>query len=147
MQPGHKTDLVYCLRILEAIGKIDLYRSGYTDPFDFFEANDQKDFNACLLQLLHIGEQVNRISQQTRQTYNQIPWQTIKAFRNIIAHDYTGIDKLLVFDTLQLQLPFLKVEIELLIQTEIAQNRFDQIEYDLSKQSNYYRHIDFTRIS
>ncbi|WP_157815963.1 hypothetical protein [Spirosoma pollinicola] len=49
MQPSLKTDLVYCLRIQEGIGKINLYAVGYNDPFVFFDANDQKDFNACLL--------------------------------------------------------------------------------------------------
>lgn len=147
MQPGNKTDLVYCLRILEAVGKINLYALGYVDPFVFFDANDQKDFNACLLQLLHIGEQVNRISEQTKQAYSQIPWHTIKAFRNIVAHNYVGIDKLIVFDTIQQQLPVLKQEIESLIQMELAKRSFDQHEFDLSKQSNYYRHIDFSSIN
>ncbi|WP_020598321.1 HepT-like ribonuclease domain-containing protein [Spirosoma panaciterrae] len=74
MPLNHKTDLVYCLRILEAIGKIKVYAAGFDDPFVFFEANEQKDFNASLLQLLHIGEQVNRLSEQTKSAYSQIPW-------------------------------------------------------------------------
>lgn len=147
MQPGNKTDLVYCLRILEAIGKINLYALGYIDPFIFFDANDQKDFNACLLQLLHIGEQVNRVSEQTKQAYSHIPWRIVKAFRNIIAHDYVGIDRLIVFDTIQQQLPILKQEIEAVIRVELIKKNFDQTEFDLSKQSNYYRHIDFSSIN
>ena len=74
MQSNHKTDLVYFLRILEAIGKINLYTLNFNDPFVFFEANDQKDFNASLLQLLHIGEQVSRLSDSTKTAYQQVPW-------------------------------------------------------------------------
>ena len=67
--------MVYCLRMLEAIEKINLYASGYNDPHVFFDADDQKDFNACLLLLMHIGEQVNRMSDTLKNTYAHIPWQ------------------------------------------------------------------------
>ncbi|WP_262512012.1 hypothetical protein [Spirosoma pollinicola] len=39
-----------------------------------------------------------------------------------------------------------KLEMELVIQTELKQGNFNQKEYDLSKQSNFFRHIDFTNI-
>ncbi len=128
------------------MGKIDLYASGYEDPYVFFEANDQKDFNACLLLLLHIGEQVNRISDTLKITYAPIPWQAIKGFRNLIAHDYVGVDRFIVFHTIRKRLPDLKEYIEHIIRTEIQQGNFDKTDYDLSKQSNYYRHIDFDKI-
>lgn len=147
MQSANKTDLVYCLRILEAIGKINLYSSGYENPYVFFEANDQKDFNACLLLLLHIGEQTNRLSSGLKETYEQVPWPVIKGFRNLIAHDYVGIDRLIVFETIRQRLPDLKFTIEHIIRTEMQQGAFDKVDYTLSKQSNYYRHIDFDNIS
>lgn len=146
MPLNHKTDLVYCLRILEAIGKIKVYAAGFNDPFVFFEANEQKDFNASLLQLLHIGEQVNRLSEQTKSAYSQIPWQKIKTFRNIVAHDYVGIDKLIVFQTIAVHLPDLKQSIEHLIRTELDQHNFETTDYELSKASDFYRHIDFNQI-
>jgi uncharacterized protein with HEPN domain len=106
MQPAPKTDLVYCLRILEAIGKINLYAWGYDEPFAFFEANDQKDFNASLLQLLHIGEQVNRLDESTLRMAPGIPWHAVKGLRNLIAHDYVGIDKLIVLKPFNPVYPF-----------------------------------------
>ena len=142
-----KTDLVYCLRIMEAIGKIDLYAEGYDNPYVFFDANDQKDFNACLLLLLHIGEQVNRMSDTLKANYTQTPWQAIKGFRNLIAHDYVGVDRLIVFETIRQRLPDLKEYIEHIIRTEMQQGTFDRVDYDLSKQSNYYRHINFDKIA
>lgn len=132
--------------MLEAIGKIDLYANGYDDPYVFFDANDQKDFNACLLLLLHIGEQVNRMSDTLKATYAQTPWQSLKGFRNLVAHDYVGVDRLIVFETIRQRLPNLKEHIEHIIRTEMQQGTFDRVDYDLSKQSNYYRHIDFDKI-
>jgi len=133
--------------MLEAIGKIDLYANGYDDPYVFFDANDQKDFNACLLLLLHIGEQVNRMSDTLKATYEQTSWQAVKGFHNLIAHDYTGVDRLIVFETIRQRLPDLKLYIEHIIRTEMQQGAFDRVDYDLSKQSNYYRHIDFDKIA
>jgi uncharacterized protein with HEPN domain len=147
MSPKPKTELLYCLRILEAIGKIKLYAAGYDNPFLFFDANDQKDFNACLLQLLHIGEQANRMSESTRERYPKVPWQTIRGFRNLIAHDYVGIDKLIVFETITTHLDQLRVDIEHIIRTGLTLGIFDNVDYQLSKESNYYRHIDFSTIS
>lgn len=60
----------------------------------------------------------------------------------MVAHDYVGIDKLIVFVTITEHIPALK----LIIQTELKQGKFNQTEYDLSRQSNFYRHIDFTNI-
>ena len=133
--------------MLEAIGKINLYANGYDDPYVFFDANDQKDFNACLLLLLHIGEQVNRMSDTLKVTYGQTPWQAVKGFRNLIAHDYVGVDRLIVFETIKQRLPDLKQYIERIIRTEMQQGTLDRVDYDVSKQSNYYRHIDFDKIA
>lgn len=146
MQPAPKTDLVYCLRMLEAIGKMDLYAAGHDEPFAFFDANDQKDFNACLLQLLHIGEQVNRLDETTRQLAPEVPWAVIKGLRNLIEHDYIGIDKFIVFSTIRHSLPDLKRQLEQLIRIGLLTGVFALTDYNLSKESTYYRHIDFSSI-
>lgn len=81
------------LRILESVGKIEIYSRGYRDAITFFEANDQQPFNASLALLMNIGEQTNKLSEGLREKYSNTPWREIKAYRNRIAHDYTGIDK------------------------------------------------------
>lgn len=55
-------DLLYLLRILDAIGKILHYTSAYTKPEDFLFKNEQRDYNASLQLLMHIGEQTVKIS-------------------------------------------------------------------------------------
>ena len=37
MQPQLKNDLLYLLRILEAVETIKLYAAGYEEPFAFFQ--------------------------------------------------------------------------------------------------------------
>ena len=101
---------------------------------------------SCTLLLLHIGEQVNRLQESLKATYSQVPWPAIKGFRNLIAHDYVGIDRLVVFDTIVQQLPTFKQDIAHIIRTEMQLGAFDKADYELSKQSSYYRHIEFDKI-
>ncbi len=90
-------DLIYLLRILDAIGKIILYTKDYVTPDEFIFSNDQRDYNALLLLLMQIGEQSSKISVETKNKFPHIEWQNIKSFRNRVAHDYVNVDKLIVF--------------------------------------------------
>ncbi|GAA4401952.1 DUF86 domain-containing protein [Nibrella viscosa] len=146
MQQSSKNDLVYCLRILESIGKITLYTRVFDNPLDFFFANDQKDFNASLLLLINIGEQSARISAATREKYPQVLWQKIKQFRNVAAHDYTGVDKFITYDVIKVQLPLLRQQIQDIVRQELRTETFDRTEYNISRQSDYYKHIDYNQI-
>ncbi|MGI8581701.1 MAG: HepT-like ribonuclease domain-containing protein [Chitinophagaceae bacterium] len=101
MQTTNK-DLLYLLRILEAIEKILLYSKEYQTAEDFLFTNHQKDYNASLLLIMQIGEQTAKVSRVTKEKFPEINWQVIKGFRNRVAHDYVNIDKLIVFSNQQL---------------------------------------------
>ena len=42
--------------------------------------------------ILQIGELAGKLSDDFRHEHNQIPWQQIKATRNIVAHSYGSVD-------------------------------------------------------
>ena len=71
-------DLLYLLRILEAIEKILLYSKTYETAEEFLFTNHQKDYNASLLLLMQIGEQTAKISKATKEDFPDINWHTIK---------------------------------------------------------------------
>lgn len=50
--PEPNKDLLYLLRILEAIEKILLYSKQYNTADEFLFSNDQKDYNASLLLMM-----------------------------------------------------------------------------------------------
>ena len=50
------------------------------------------------MQFVVIGEIISRLDEAYKNTHSEIPWQKIKDFRNIIAHDYFGIDADEVWD-------------------------------------------------
>ena len=54
-----------------------------------------------------IGEAAMRLSPETRARYPDIPWPEIIAARNRLIHGYDQINKNILWDILQLDLPFL----------------------------------------
>ncbi|OHE19256.1 MAG: hypothetical protein A2525_07730, partial [Sulfurimonas sp. RIFOXYD12_FULL_36_11] len=74
--------------LLEAIDKIKLYSQDFSDADTFY--HDQKSFDATMMQFIVIGEIISRLDINFKKSNNKIPWQKIKDFRNIIAHDYFG---------------------------------------------------------
>ncbi|WP_111630425.1 HepT-like ribonuclease domain-containing protein [Larkinella arboricola] len=92
------------------------------------------------------GNERRKVCDPVVKTICSIPWQQIKAFRNVVAHDYIGVDKLIVFETIRDRLPHLQQQLEHLIREMLKAGVFDQTEYQISKASTYYKHIDFDTI-
>ena len=68
-----------------------------------------------MMQFVVIGEVVARLDKTFKTDHAEIPWQKIKNFRNIIAHDYFGIDADEIWDIIHGKLLPLKSEIEVLV--------------------------------
>lgn len=146
MRRRPESDLVYLLMILESIGKIVVYNKGFKNALLFYNANDQLNFNATLLLLANIGEQVVKISDETKNKYPDLFWGKMKGFRNRIVHDYAGIDFEMVFDIIKIELPILKNHLEVLIGQELQTNVFNREDFNVAKESDYYNHVTFENI-
>ena len=75
--------------ILDAIEEIENYTKGI--EFDHFSSNSMM-FNASLRQLEIIGEASNRLSNNVLEENTEIPWARIIGLRNLVIHEYFGID-------------------------------------------------------
>jgi uncharacterized protein with HEPN domain len=146
MLPNEKNDLLYLLNMLEAIGKIWKYTEETNDPETFYELNDQLNFNASINLLINLGENVSKLSEQLKEEYSKIEWQQIKGFRNKIVHDYMGIDLIITYDIIANDLKILKPELEKIIRTKLKNKIFDMEEIKISKESKYYKHVDFEEL-
>jgi uncharacterized protein with HEPN domain len=146
MQQQIKNDLLYLLRILESIEKIFLYTKDISSAEMLYHSNDQKDFNACLSLLANIGEQSTKISDELKMKYSDINWGVIKALRNKIVHNYTGLDVFILFDTIKNNLPLLKNDISSIIENEIKLKTFDIEEFNIAKTSPYLKYNNFNAI-
>ena len=62
-----------------------------------------------------IGETVNKLSDELKTTQPHIPWNKIKGFRNIIAHDYFGVDAEEVWEIVQKHISMLMKDVEIIL--------------------------------
>jgi len=101
------------LTIIDSIDKILQYSKASQDADDFY--HDTKSFDACMIHFINIGEMIDRLSPEFKSSHTNIPWQDIKNFRNLVAHNYFGIDAEEIWDIIQNHLPLLKQNIQSLI--------------------------------
>ena len=76
--------------ILEAIDKIEGYIKPFNNAKDFY--NHTLTFEATMMNFIIIAQMVDRLSDDFKENYHEINWTKIKSLRNIIAHDYLGIN-------------------------------------------------------
>lgn len=98
---------------IEAISKIQSFTKDTSDAEMFFE--NTLVFDATLMNFVLLGEVVSKISQETQDTYPKVPWRLVKDFRNIIAHNYFGVDAEEVWEIIQKHLDPLKNEFETIL--------------------------------
>jgi uncharacterized protein with HEPN domain len=146
MQQHLRNDLLYLLRILEAIEKIGIYTQPFPEAMELFEANDGKELNASLMLLTQIGEQAAKISNELKTSYPQVNWREVKDFRNRVVHDYTGLDLFISFDIIKQHVPLLKPLISNIVFRELVAGNFDKEEFSVARTSPYLRHVDFDAI-
>lgn len=101
-----KGNLLALLTIKEAMEKIERYNSDISNWEDL--KDDIETFDACLMNFVIIGESVLRLDMNFIEFHPQIEWHKIRGFRNLIAHDYFGIDVEEVWDIIQNKIPRLK---------------------------------------
>lgn len=99
---------VYFLHILDSIGNIENYTKGKNKK-KFFEDKIIQD--AVIRNLEIIGEATKNIPVSVRNKYPHIEWKKIAGMRDILIHDYLGVDLERVWGVLQNRLPTLKEEI------------------------------------
>lgn len=109
-------DRANLLAMLDAIGKIQRFTKDLNTPDDFI--NDEETFDATLMNFVIIGESVARLSESLKGHYSGIVWQKIKDFRNIVVHDYFGVDAAEVWQIIHKFLPVLKKELEDIVSRE-----------------------------
>jgi uncharacterized protein with HEPN domain len=104
----------HCLEsIIEAIDRIIEYTSGFDSADDF--NTDYRNFDATMMNFVVIGEMVDKLSDDFKVDHDNIDWIKIKGFRNIVAHDYFGIDAEEVWQIIKNKIPNLKSGIATLL--------------------------------
>jgi uncharacterized protein with HEPN domain len=95
----------------DCIARIDEY---VESKEHFFESHLVQD--AVVRNLQVMAESSQRLSSVIKEKYTDVPWKNISGFRNIIVHDYLGLDLDMIWSVIELELP--KLEKILLVMEE-----------------------------
>jgi len=104
-----KKDHVFLEHILECIDRIEEYLAGI--PEREFWSNTQVQ-DAVVRRLEVIGEAAKKISEPTRKKYPAIPWSKMAGMRDILIHEYFGVDYTIVWNTCKKSIPELKGQLK-----------------------------------
>ena len=98
--------------ILNAIEKIQ----GYTEGFDYsrFQA-DPKTVDAVIRNLEIIGEAAKHIPEDFKEKHLDIPWREMSDMRNLLSHEYFGVNEKLVWNTITTDIPAVISPLEALL--------------------------------
>jgi uncharacterized protein with HEPN domain len=103
---------VYLEDILEAAGKISKYVAGM--DFPAFAA-DSKTQDAVVRNLEIIGEAVRTLPEEIRSLRPAVDWRRISGLRNILIHEYFGVDVAIVWDIVQNKVPGLEAAVRTML--------------------------------
>jgi uncharacterized protein with HEPN domain len=101
--------------IVEAIQNIFEFTRGFS--FEEYYS-DIKTKHAVEHNFMIIGEAVARLPEGFKLKHKIINWRQVKDFRNVIVHDYFGIDNNIVWDIIQVNLADLLRDISHVLQKE-----------------------------
>lgn len=101
---SERPQLLYCQDILESGVAILSYVQDIT--CEVF-VQERMRYSAVIREFEIIGEAVGKLSEELKGGYPEIPWQDVKDFRNLLAHEYFGVDLEIVWNTIRDDLPML----------------------------------------
>ena len=107
-----RDDQLYLIHICECIERIERYTAEGKNPF----FADTKTQDAVVRNLQTLAESTRRLSDALKNSYRDVDWRAIAAFRNVAVHDYLGIDLKQVWDIVEQDLPDLKPKVEAILQ-------------------------------
>jgi len=106
-----KDDRVYLEHIQECIYRLERYMQDGRDAF--LDPGMVQD--AVLRRLQTLAETTQRLSEARKAAYPDVPWREIAGFRNVLVHDYLGIDLQEVWSILEHDIPPLRAQVEAML--------------------------------
>ena len=98
--------------ILEGINNIEEFLQGMTE--DEFYA-DKRTKHAVVRNLEVIGEAANQITNDYKNLHSTVEWREASDLRNRIIHEYAGLDYVLLWEIIHINLPSFKQKIQHLL--------------------------------
>lgn len=107
-----KDDNLYLTHILECIASIEEYTT--VGKSGFFNTKMIQD--AVIRNLEIVGEAAKKVSHELKIHNSEIPWREMSGLRDVLIHEYFGVDLKIVWNVVEYELPKIKTKI-----TEVLQ--------------------------
>ena len=106
-----KSDKVYLTHIMECIESIEEYTEEGKEKF----IKSKLIQDAVIRNLEIIGEATKKISRDTRDSYSELPWREMAGLRDVLIHDYFGVDIKMVWNVVEKELPKVKRSVRVIL--------------------------------
>ena len=99
---------VYLEDVLEAIAKILGYTAGLS--LKTFSA-DARTLDAVVRNLEVIGEAIKYVPEEVRSKHPDVDWKKVTGLRDVLIHQYFGVDVEIIWDIVQNKVPVLEKQV------------------------------------
>lgn len=94
---------LYVEDIKQACREILIFTSEIPNAEEF--GKDRRTFLAVVRSLEVIGEAARQMPRGFKSAHPEIPWREVASLRNVIAHEYFGLDHEIIWDVIKTQIP------------------------------------------
>lgn len=109
-----KDDSVYLIHVLECIKQIEEYTINGREEF----MNSRLIQDAVIRNIEIIGEATKQVSPGLRNEHPEIPWKEMAGMRDVLIHDYMGVDLQIVWNVVAHNLAEMKDHLSDLLSIE-----------------------------
>jgi uncharacterized protein with HEPN domain len=110
-----RPDRLYLLDIIEAADRVDVHLAERDREAFLADVTRQA---AVLHELTVIGEAASRLSETLRQAHPATPWAKVVSFRNVVVHEYFGLNWEIIWNTATELVPELQRQVAAILKIE-----------------------------
>jgi uncharacterized protein with HEPN domain len=107
-------DEVYLRHILDALDRVAAYTKGGRKVF----MDDPMIQDATVRNLEIVGEAAKNVSREFRDRHTEVSWSSMAGMRDVLIHNYMGVDLVIVWDVVENRASPLREQISGLLEDE-----------------------------
>lgn len=110
-----KDDTLYIIHMQECIQRIEKYTAG--GQIEFMEKDLIQD--AVIRNLQILAESSQHVSDERKLSHPEVDWLALSGFRNVLVHNYLGVDYERVWNIIIHNLPALKESLKIMLEENL----------------------------